>query len=92
MRNQINHIICSRCSRNDKSLFSLTNLQTLSAARGGHEDVVRVHSAEDQRGAIPLLAAEPAANRTLRVVSLQAAHADAGQELRAAFHFHLRTK
>lgn len=67
-------------------------LQSLSAAGRGHEDVIRVHGAQHERGAVPLLPTEPAADGALGVAALQAAHAHARQVLRATFHFYLQNK
>lgn len=69
-----------------------TDLQPLSATWRGHEDVIGVHGPKNERGAVPLLPAEAAADGAVRVASLQAPHANARQVLRAAFHFHLCTR
>lgn len=66
----------------------MTDLDAVLAAGRGGEDVVAVHGAEDERGAVPRSAAAAAVEA--RAPPLQAAHAHGEQEVEAALEAHLQ--
>lgn len=65
-------------------------LESLGATGHSSEDVVAVHRAKDQARPVPRLSTATTTYR-LAATTLQATHANSGQELRATLHFDLRT-